>query len=121
MAFEYSPTWDYHPIIIGDKKYDYDPSLEVPVPPEHEDHGKTVQQIVGASIITDAMITEHKEKDTWEQMRVYRNQLLNECDWTQGVDVPDAIKTPYQTYRQALRDITKAATTADVVWPTKPS
>ena len=37
------------------------------------------------------------------------------------LDVPDAIKTPYQTYRQALRDITKAATTADVVWPTKPS
>ena len=121
MAFEYNPTWDYHPIIIGDKKYDYDPSLEAPVPPEHEDHGKTVQQIIGASIITDAMITEHKEKDTWEQMRAYRNQLLNECDWTQGVDVPDAIKTPYQTYRQALRDITKAATTADVVWPTKPS
>ena len=79
------------------------------------------QQIVCISTITNAMITEHKEKDTWEQMRVYRNQLLNECDWTQGVDVPDAIKTPYQTYRQALRDITKAATTADVVWPTKPS
>ena len=121
MTFQYNLTWDYHPIIIGDKRYDYDPSAEVPVPSDHEDHGKTVQQIVGASIITDAMITEHKEKDTWEQMRVYRNQLLNECDWTQGVDVPDAIKKPYQTYRQALRDITKAATTADVVWPTKPS
>ena len=67
------------------------------------------------------MITEHREKDTWEQMRAYRNKLLIECDWTQGVDVPDAIKIPYQTYRQALRDITKAATTADVVWPTKPS
>ena len=121
MTFQYSPTWNYHPIIIGDKRYDFDPSLEVPVPPEHEDHGKTVQQIVGSSVITDAMITEHKEKDTWEQMRVYRNQLLKESDWTQGVDVPDAIKTPYQTYRQALRDITKASSTADVVWPTKPS
>ena len=76
MAFEYSPTWDYHPIIVGDKRYDYDPSLEVPVPPEHEDHGKTVQQIVGISTITNAMITEHKEKDTWQQMRVYRNQLF---------------------------------------------
>ena len=121
MAFQYSPTWNYHPIIIGDKRYEFDPSLEVPVPPEHEDHGKTVQQIVGSSIMTDAMITEHKEKDTWEQMRVYRNQLLNECDWTQGVAVPDAIKTPYQTYRKALRDIRKSETTADVVWPTKPS
>ena len=121
MTFQYNPTWDYHPIIIGDKRYDYDPSLEVPVPPAHEDPGKTVQQIVGPSIITDAMIAEHKEKDTWQQMRVYRNQLLKESDWTQGDDVPDTIKLPYQTYRKALRDITKAATTADVVWPTKPS
>ena len=121
MTFQYNRTWDYHPIIIGDKRYDYDPSAEVPVPPDHEDHGKTVQQIVGASIITDAMIAEHKEKDTWQQMRVYRNQLLKECDWTQGVDVPDAIKTPYQTYRQSLRDITMAENTSDVIWPTKPS
>ena len=121
MAFQYSPTWDYHPIIIGDKRYDYDPSAEVPVPLDHEDHGKTVQQIVGSSIITDAMIAEHKEKDTWQQMRVYRNQLLKESDWTQGDDVPDTIKLPYQTYRKALRDIGDAATTADVVWPTKPS
>jgi len=121
MTFQYNLTWDYHPIIIGDKRYDYDPSAEVPVPSDHEDHGKTVQQIVGPSIITDAMIAEHKEKDTWQQMRVYRNQLLKESDWTQGDDVPDTIKLPYQTYRKALRDITKAATTADVVWPTKPS
>ena len=121
MTFQYNPTWDYHPIIIGDKRYDYDPSAEVPVPLDHEDHGKTVQQIVGSSIITDAMLTEHKEKDTWQQMRVYRNQLLKESDWTQGDDVPDTIKLPYQTYRKALRDIGDAATTADVVWPTKPS
>ena len=85
------------------------------------EYGKTVQQIVGSDKITDAMILEYREKDTWEQMRKHRNELLKLCDWTQGADVPDAIKTPYQTYRQALRDITKAATTADVVWPTKPS
>ena len=121
MAFQYNPTWDYHPIKIGDKIYSFDPSLEVPVPPEHEDHGKTVQQIVGISTITDAMITEHKEKDTWEQMRAYRNQLLQESDWTQGYDVPDVIKSKWAPYRQSLRDITKAATTTDVVWPTKPS
>ena len=24
LPFEYSPTWYYHPIIIGDKKYDLD-------------------------------------------------------------------------------------------------
>ena len=121
IPFEYSPTWYHHPIIIGDKKYDFDPSITVPVPESHPDHGKSVQEIVGIATITDAMIADHKEKDTWEQMREYRNLLLADCDWTQGADVPDAIKSKWQSYRQALRDITKASSTSDVVWPTKPS
>ena len=120
--FEYSPSWHYHPIKTEGVEYSYDPGEVVPVTDTSDpEYGKTVQQIVGSDKITDAMILEYREKDTWEQMRKHRNKLLIECDWTQGVDVPDTIKTPYQTYRQALRDITKAATTADVVWPTKPS
>jgi len=119
--FEYSPTWRYHPIVVDGTIYDYDPGIEVPVSEDHKDYGKTVQQIIGSDIITDSMITEHREKDTWEQIRYHRNKLLIECDWTQGADVPSAIKTPWATYRTSLRDITTAATTADVVWPTKPS
>lgn len=120
--FEYNPSWYYHPIKVDGKEYSFDPGEIVPILDEsHEDYGKTVQQIVGADKITNAMITEHREKDTWEQMRHHRNELLKLCDWTQGSDVPDAIKNPWATYRQSLRDITKAATTSDVVWPTKPS
>ena len=66
------------------------------------------------------MIAENKEKDTWEQMRAYRNELIKLSDWTQGADVPDAIKSKWTTYRQALRDITNASSTSDVVWPTEP-
>ena len=43
-------------------------------------------------------------------------------DWTQGSDVPDAIKTPWATYRQKLRDL--PANTSDPnnpSWPTEPS
>ena len=119
--FEYSPTWLYHPIVVDGVEYSYDPSAEIPVPPEHEDHGRTVQQIVGSDVITDSMITEHRELDTWEQIRQHRNKLLIACDWTQGADVPSTIKDPWATYRTALRDITTVATTAEVVWPTKPS
>ena len=119
--FEYSATWLYHPIVIDGVEYSYDPGAEIPVMPDHEDYGKTVQQIIGSDVITDAMITEHRELDTWDQMREYRNKLLIACDWTQGADVPSNIKDPWATYRTALRDITKASTTADVVWPTKPS
>lgn len=120
IPFEYDRHWEYHPIIIGDKIYSYDPSAPIP-PVDTENFGKTVQEVVGKDVITDAMIAEHKEKDTWGQMRAYRNELIKLSDWTQGADVPDTIKLKWQSYRQALRDITKAATTADVVWPTEPS
>ena len=59
--------------------------------------------------------------DYFGSLRTYRDIELKESDWTQGDDVPDTIKLPYQTYRKALREIGDAATTADVVWPTKPS
>ena len=120
IPFEYDRHWQYHPIIIGDKSYSYDPSAPIP-PMDTENFGKTVQEVVGKDIITDAMIADHKEKDTWDQMRAYRNELIKLSDLTQGADVPDAIKLKWQSYRQALRDITNAATTADVVWPTEPS
>ena len=120
IPFEYDRNWEYHPIIIGDKIYSYDPSAPIP-PVDTENFGKTVQEVVGKDIITDAMIADHKEKDTWEQMRAYRNELIKLSDWTQGADVPDTIKLKWQSYRQALRDITNASSTSDVVWPTEPS
>ena len=117
--------------IIGDKKYDLDPSISVSLPESHPDHGKTVQEVVGIATITDAMIADHKEKDTWEQMREYRNLLLADCDWTQGADVPDAIKSKWQSYRQALRNLPSVSTPtlnadgslnqSSVTWPTQPS
>tara|TARA_R100000734_G_C3315806_1_gene107985 strand:+ start:2304 stop:2645 length:342 start_codon:yes stop_codon:yes gene_type:complete len=54
-------------------------------------------------------------------LREERNRKLAETDWTQGADVPDAIKSAYTTYRQALRDITKTHNNPrTVVWPDKP-
>ena len=59
--------------------------------------------------------------DNLRVLRDMRDQKLAETDWSQGDDVPDALKTKYTTYRQALRDITKSYTSwTDVVWPTKP-
>tara|TARA_A100001035_G_scaffold267099_1_gene250736 strand:- start:988 stop:1410 length:423 start_codon:yes stop_codon:yes gene_type:complete len=59
-----------------------------------------------------------------QEVRIERNHLLTDTDWVvaraseTGTDVPD----DWKTYRQALRDITKTATSPDdVVWPTKPS
>ena len=98
IPFEYSRNWEYHPIIIGDKIYSYDPSAPIP-PVDTENFGKTVQEVVGIATITDAMIAENKEKDTWEQMRAYRNELIKYSDWTQGADVPDTIKLKWHTLK----------------------
>ena len=74
------------------------------------------------------------ELDAAEPMRLLREErfrLLAECDWTQGADVPNSIKTAWQTYRQQLRDLPSSASPkldefydldlSSVTWPTKPS
>ena len=61
-----------------------------------------------------------------KDLRIKRDNLLTECDWTQSPDSPltDANKTEWATYRQALRDITNGLDTVEkcnnVTWPTKP-
>jgi len=57
------------------------------------------------------------------RLRNRRNRILAASDWTQAPDSPldEAKKAEWQTYRQALRDITDTYTSLDdVVWPTKP-
>ena len=57
-----------------------------------------------------------------ESLRIKRNQLLAETDWTQYRDVNLSNDAEWKTYRQALRDITKTYKTLDdVTWPKKPS
>lgn len=63
--------------------------------------------------------------DIWPDMRMIRNGLLTESDWTHTTDSPlsSSKKAEWATYRQALRDLptTSSATLeADVVWPTQP-
>ena len=57
-------------------------------------------------------------------LRITRNGLLAETDWTVLPDSPIADKTAWQTYRTELRDLTNGLTTVEqveaVTWPTKP-
>jgi hypothetical protein len=63
----------------------------------------------------------------FKKLRVRRNNLLQECDWT---DLPNAVltdekKSEWQTYRTNLRDLTNGLTTVEEVenveFPTNPS
>jgi hypothetical protein len=65
--------------------------------------------------------TELENAEPLKLLRVERNAKLAETDWTQGRDVTLTNDADWQTYRQALRDITDTYTSLDdVVWPEKP-
>ena len=55
------------------------------------------------------------------RVREVRNRLLAETDWSQAVDVPQAVKTKYSAYRQALRDVPQQpGFPENIQWPAKP-
>ena len=72
------------------------------------------------SFTTQKLVTVLSDEEKFANLRAQRNALLNTTDWTQQGDVPDAIKTKWQTYRQELRDITKQSDVNNLVWPTHP-
>ena len=58
------------------------------------------------------------------QMRMFRDSLLAQSDWTQMPDSPltDSKKLEWATYRQALRDFPSTWTPADTAdFPNMPS
>ena len=86
--------------------------------------------IEGAYSASEYIITDGspvlRTDNVLEKLRMLRDSLLNESDWTQMPDSPltDAKKTEWATYRQSLRDapVTNASITNidDAVWPAKP-
>jgi len=67
------------------------------------------------------------------ELRIKRDILLAESDWTQMPDSPltDSQKSSWATYRQSLRDMTETYSTVPltdkghmdetkITWPTKP-
>lgn len=62
-------------------------------------------------------------EDLAEGVRITRNKLLSDCDWTQLADCPLSVaeKEAWQVYRQELRDITdQIGFPVEVVYPVKP-
>jgi len=49
----------------------------------------------------------------WKILRMKRNKLLVNSDWSQGADVPSATKNAYATYRTDLRDLPTTVTKPD--------
>jgi len=75
-----------------------------------------------------AKIAELTAAEPMRQLRIKRNQLLTETDWRMVSDYPGSNQTEWQTYRQALRDITTQTPSLDadgnltgITWPTPPN
>ena len=73
-------------------------------------------------IQTDASQSEidYRLENQWEEVRIIRNELLKESDWTQLSDISQTIKDLWSTYRQQLRDITNQQNPFNIEWPVKP-
>ena len=79
----------------------------------------------------DAEITRLTNLEPMTKLRERRTELLVRSDWSQGNDVPDALKTKWKTYRQQLRDLPASSNPtlnadgslneSSVTWPTEPS
>ena len=54
-------------------------------------------------------------EDLIARMKLYRDGLLAESDWTQVADNPISNKAAWATYRQALRDFPETWTPANTV------
>ena len=74
--------------------------------------------------LTDEQVIELARQADLEELRQNRNRRLEETDWTQNPDVPEATRERWREYRQALRDITKQTPSDDalsnITWPKKP-
>ena len=68
------------------------------------------------------MIDGYSNDEIMEGVRVTRNNLLKESDWTQFPDSPLSTekRTEWSVYRQALRDLPTTVDLSDVIFPTKP-
>ena len=73
-------------------------------------------------VTTNASETEinYRLENQWEEIRLIRNELLKESDWTQLSDVSQTIKDLWTVYRQELRNITNQENPFNIEWPVKP-
>ncbi len=97
---------------------------DIEIPKEYYLDAITFQRDENGQVTIERIIERERELREVDmgRVRVRRNRLLSESDWTQVNDVVLSNDREWKIYRQALRDITD--TTEDprkLSWPTKPS
>lgn len=97
--------------ILGDEPA-YDPARQRLSGPQYQFDGSQVNRVFAVEQIPDS--------ERAGQVRAERNEKLKASDWTQVLDAP-VQQQAWQTYRQALRDITaQPGFPWTITWPTEP-
>lgn len=93
-----------------------------PTPYPKDENGNESEAELAAVLAAFGLFVGSAEKNKAEiaAARVRRDELLASCDWTQMADAPltKEQKTAWQTYRQALRDVTtQPGFPQELSWP----
>ena len=119
------------PVIDGDYIREYEiKKVKIPTYDTKTQKLSSITPVIDGDYVKEyevvSLTTEEKttvDNQQWDTVRKDRNVRLEVCDWTQITDSPltDEKKTEWQTYRTALRDITKQSNPFNITWPTEPS
>ena len=89
-----------------------------------EEYGRVLYEQLSTTYASqvEAMSDAQSELEWADIHRRQRAVRLKDTDWTQNSDVPEATRTLWQPYRQALRDISsQEGFPLTVNWPTPPA
>jgi hypothetical protein len=108
-------------IVTGAPKVDYTKNVTQQTPVFNAERNRWETSWV----VTDATAEEIEDRVASQAatVRIERNLLIAECDWTQLDDTPitNSKKLEWAAYRQALRDIpSQPGFPFDITWPEKP-
>jgi len=106
--------------------YDVYPVKPTPVPDmDNKTHSKIQDaQLLDGEWIQVWQLVELPLDQSAENIRAYREQLLQESDWVvaKSYESGESIPIEWTSYRQALRDITtQDGFPYSIIWPTKPT
>ena len=93
-------------------------------PQDSEEYGRKLWDQINARYLhlVAPLPDAQQDAELAEMARDDRNRRLKQTDWTQAPDVPEATRTAWLSYRQALRDVpTQSGFPAEITWPTPPS
>jgi len=116
LSNEQLVEWDMYEVEFSAAPNDYTKNIIEGTPTLID--GKYYQNWIQTNA-TEFEISQRLE-DKWFEIREIRNQLLQECDWTQLGDIPTETKNVWSSYRQDLRDITNQTNPFNIIWPVKP-